>query len=264
LEVKKMGAHQSENAGGFLIESTGQGKSAQFSDISMTGLFNAHVATINSERQAIWQRYNIMVFANSIIFSLSLSEITEYGAETITGAAVGLVLCLIWWRTFKSGLELYELWTDNAAKFVWQGLNENANPYAISRKWRNASKGFERSSGGPVYFGGLFTIFIFALGYVALLAMEGYDQWRSLQTHAIQSSFVKPADAERPYRDKRKAGRFTIEDFQLVKGDKPSGEDDWGRRRAVARADVRRPARLLQPAPQRRTPYKAIELPGRA
>jgi hypothetical protein len=71
---------ETTEAGGFLIEGTGQPKTAQLSDISMTGLFNAHVATINSERQAIWQRYNIMVFANSIIFAFSVSEITAYGA----------------------------------------------------------------------------------------------------------------------------------------------------------------------------------------
>jgi hypothetical protein len=187
-----MAAQQSKTAdtGGFLIESTGQPKTAQFSDISMTGLFNAHVATINSERQAIWQRYNIMVFANSIIFSLSVSGITEYGTETITGAAVGLVLCAIWWRTFKSGLQLYELWNENAAKFAWQGLDGNVNPYAISKKWRETGRNFERAAGGPVYFGGVLTIVIFALGYVGLLVMEGYDQWQSLQNQATQSSWV--------------------------------------------------------------------------
>jgi hypothetical protein len=192
-EGKEMAAQQSETAKaeGFLIESTGQAKSAQFSDISMTGLFNAHIATINSERQAIWQRYNIMVFANSIIFSLSVSGITEYGTETITGAAVGLVLCVIWWSTFKSGLQLYELWNENAAKFAWQGLDENVNPHVISRKWRENLRGFQRTAGGPVYFGGVLTILIFALGYVGLLAMEGYDQWQALQHQAAQSSCVR-------------------------------------------------------------------------
>ena len=181
---------ETRESGRFLIESTGQPKTAQFSDISMTGLFNAHVATINSERQAIWQRYNIMVFANSIIFSLSVSGITDYGTETITGAAVGLVLCLIWWRTFKSGLQLYELWNENAAKFAWQGLDESINPYSISEKWRKEKRGGERGKGDFVSFGGLLTIVIFGLGYVGLLVSEGYDQWHSPRPHAAQPSCV--------------------------------------------------------------------------
>jgi hypothetical protein len=169
----------------------GTTKTAQFSDISMTGLFNAHVATINSERQAIWQRYNIMFFANSIIFAFSVSEITAYGAETITGAVVGLVLCVIWWRMFKSGLELYELWNENAAKFLWQGLDESANPYSISERWRKERRGVEKGKGGLVSFGGVLTIVIFGLGYVGLLVAEGYDQWQSPQPQATQNSCIK-------------------------------------------------------------------------
>jgi hypothetical protein len=163
---------------GFVVEGTGQAKTTQLSDISMTGLFNAHVATINSERQAIWQRYNIMVFANSIIFSLSISQITDYGTETITGAAVGLVLCLIWWKMFRGGLALYDFWKENAATFSWQGLGEDANPYAIEAKLRKSAASLGKANPRFVYRGGVLTIVIFGLGYVGLLVAEGYDQWR--------------------------------------------------------------------------------------
>jgi hypothetical protein len=129
-----------------------------------------------------------MIFCESIILSLSVSGITEYGTETITGAAVGLVLYVIWWRTFKSGLQLYELWNENAAKFSWRVLDENMNPYVISRKWREACRGLERATGRSVYFGGFLPLLFLALGYVGLLATEAYDQWQSLQNQATESS----------------------------------------------------------------------------
>jgi hypothetical protein len=176
--------------GGFVIEGTGQARTAQLSDISMTGLFNAHVATINSERQAIWQRYNIMVFANSIIFSLSVSQITDYGTETITGAAVGLVLCLIWWKMFRGGLALYDFWKENAATFSWQGLSEDANPYAIETKLRKGAASLGKANPKFVYRGGVLTIVIFGLGYVGLLVAEGYDQWRLAAPQTGQISCV--------------------------------------------------------------------------
>jgi hypothetical protein len=92
---------------------------------------------------------------------------------------------------FKSGLELYELWNENAAKFLWQGLDESANPYSISERWRKERRGVEKGKGGFVSFGGVLTIVIFGLGYVGLLVAEGYDQWQSPQPQATQNSCIK-------------------------------------------------------------------------
>jgi len=39
-------------------------KGERYSDISMSILFSAYASAINSERQAVWQRYNTMLFAN--------------------------------------------------------------------------------------------------------------------------------------------------------------------------------------------------------
>ena len=50
------------------IQPTAPQVTEQYSDISLTGLFNAHTAIINSERQAIWQRYNVLLLANAVIF----------------------------------------------------------------------------------------------------------------------------------------------------------------------------------------------------
>jgi hypothetical protein len=46
-----------------------------YSDMAMTELFTAHVRLFNQEVAGLWQRYNVMLLANSGIFSLEFIPI---------------------------------------------------------------------------------------------------------------------------------------------------------------------------------------------
>src|SRR2546426_319269 len=55
---------------GYNVQPTGAPDSKgnpQYTDISLTALFNAHISMINTQRQTIWQRFTSMILANSII-----------------------------------------------------------------------------------------------------------------------------------------------------------------------------------------------------
>ena len=135
-----------------------------YSDIAMTGLFNAYVSTINSERQVIWHRYNIMLIANSIIFGFLVRAGTGVPPfrDTVFGVIVGWVLCFVWWRMFSDGIDLFGRWNKNAARFSWPEVERERNPYVISEAWRGNTKG------RGIYWGALATICLFALGYAVL------------------------------------------------------------------------------------------------
>lgn len=67
----------------------------QFSEVAVTALFNAHIATRNSERQAIWQRYNAMFLVNSIVIGV-LSRETLNFLESIIDISFGICICILW------------------------------------------------------------------------------------------------------------------------------------------------------------------------
>lgn len=150
---------QSESAG-HNIRPTGNPVSGQYSDIAFTSLFNAHVAIINSERQAIWQRYSAMIIANSIVLALaSLAQLPSEQKVLFT-LILGLPLCSIWYFMTVSGYRLFLMEVRRAQEFIWVGLGEKINPFTVALEYERGKPG------GFIFRASLFVIAWFVLGYL--------------------------------------------------------------------------------------------------
>lgn len=138
-------------------------KGERYSDISMSTLFNAYASVINSERQAVWQRYNTMLFANSVFLGFLLGGGAQSFPDIAIGSAFGLFLSILWLLSFESGMSLFTRLNATAARFTWEGLERERNPFVVAETWRGNTRR------RWIYRGGLFTILVFIAGYVVLL-----------------------------------------------------------------------------------------------
>lgn len=147
------------------IRPTGLPVSDNYSDIALTGLLNVHASQINSERQTFWQRYNVMLIANSVIFGF-LAGGTLTTTEIIYGVTLGLVLCVAWFIILVSGWRLFLTRRDRALRFSWTHLDPEANPL-------EPGIAYERGiPGGWIYIMARFVIFVFMTGQVLLLVRQ--------------------------------------------------------------------------------------------
>jgi hypothetical protein len=153
----------SVSAQSILVHPKGDPNEAHHTDIAMAGLFNAHVATINSERLAIWQRYNAMLLANAIVFGFLARQGSLKTLEVLFGTLFGVVLCVCWLVLTVSAWNLFNLWYTNARRFSWPKLDEGANPLEVAVPW------YQGTTGGWIYRIAIITIFLFMLGYLFLL-----------------------------------------------------------------------------------------------
>jgi hypothetical protein len=99
--------------------------------LTVASLLNAHIATINSERQALWLRFTAMLLANALLygFSLQLQAPTTLQAAFVAG--FGWALCLAWLVLTVSSFRLFSLQIDAASQFAQpqlEGIDEYANP----------------------------------------------------------------------------------------------------------------------------------------
>jgi hypothetical protein len=91
------------------VPQTGSAISTNYSDIAMTNLFISYVHLINSERQAIWQRYQAMLLGNSIILGLVVRTGGISSHELIAATVLGLALCTAWLVMTKSRWKLFRM-----------------------------------------------------------------------------------------------------------------------------------------------------------
>jgi hypothetical protein len=146
------------------IHGTAPAVTHQSSDIALTGLFNAHMALINSERQAIWQRFTAMLIGNSIILNF-LAAGPSPGRpwyEVIIGAWFGIVLCVCWWRLSKAGWKYIGTLQATANRLQWDKNAPWLNPFHQLFEW-------EKSRREPIYFWTRIAIAIFMLLYVLII-----------------------------------------------------------------------------------------------
>jgi hypothetical protein len=139
----------------FKVVPTGQPASNQYSDISMTALFSSHVAMLNSERQAIWQRYSAMLVANSFFLAFLDRQQPRFGA------LIGLLLCAAWAITTCSGYRLFFRQITGMEAFGWLGDPPPVNPIDVSADYV--------SKGDWIYRMAIFVIALFAVAYVKFL-----------------------------------------------------------------------------------------------
>ena len=138
-------ASQDQWQGKYPVFPTSSEKSNYYSEEALTALFSAHVDVINSERETIWQRYNIMLAANTGVAGfLGISNEPIHWVRVIIGVLFGLFLCYIWWSLTKAGWDTFDDSCREAIKFAWRAFDEDGtkeityikelNPIAI--QWR--------------------------------------------------------------------------------------------------------------------------------
>jgi hypothetical protein len=98
-----------------------------YSDDALTALFNAHIALANNEEQTTWQRYNIMLVANSIIIGSYLQNKELFYINEIVLSLFGLLLCVAWYSIHNSGRSYHARWMQLSRRFHWISIND-ANP----------------------------------------------------------------------------------------------------------------------------------------
>lgn len=135
----------------------------QYSDIALMGLFNSHISIINSERQAIWQRYNTMLLGNTIVFGFLAGAQQRTTLEVCFGTFFGLLLCAAWLVLTVSGWILFTMRVDVAGRFSWPTLDKEANPILTGFRYRSGTKG------GWIYRMAVFVIVLFIVGYTFLV-----------------------------------------------------------------------------------------------
>jgi hypothetical protein len=97
-----------------------------YSDMAMTELFTAHVRLFNQEVAGLWQRYNVMLLANSAIFSFFAMREHYSNQEVLIILALGLALCTAWGFIPWTGSTYQSIWIDAAQRFNW-GENDTEN-----------------------------------------------------------------------------------------------------------------------------------------
>jgi hypothetical protein len=71
-------------------------------DIAATAIYNTTVSIINSERTVVWQRYQALLLANSIVFGfMGRGDLST--AYVLIAGVLGLMLCLCWWHLTNDG-----------------------------------------------------------------------------------------------------------------------------------------------------------------
>jgi hypothetical protein len=105
-------------------------------NMTVASLLNAHIATINSERQALWLRYTLILLANALLYGSFIQ--LEAPTTLQVGFAVGFgwALCAAWLVFTVSGFRLFILQLDAASAFAkpqLEAIHEFANPVNLHR-----------------------------------------------------------------------------------------------------------------------------------
>jgi hypothetical protein len=144
---------------------------SQAVDLVITSLVNAHVSIINTERQALWQRYSAMLLANAVLLGFFTQLQPPTRLQVYFASGFGLVLCLAWLVLTVHGFRLFLMRLDLSSRFAWSelsALDEYANPITIGIDWVGGPRG------GWMFRKALIVIGLFMLAYTFLLAHHFY------------------------------------------------------------------------------------------
>lgn len=142
------------------VKPTGNKGGAVYTDTALTNVFIAHVTLLNSERQTIWQRYNVMLLANSLVITFLTR--TDSALETLFGVIFGLVLCCVWFEISKEGWKVFKMYEEAGMRFYWTEFAESVNPLKVHGEYEGTQ------SGGNIFKFALDVIWIFIGAYILL------------------------------------------------------------------------------------------------
>jgi hypothetical protein len=105
-------------------------------NITIASLLNAHIATINSERQALWLGYTLILLANAFLYGFFLQLQAPTTLQVGFAAGFGWALCVAWLVFTVSSFRLFIQQLDAARAFAkpqLEAIHEFANPVSLYR-----------------------------------------------------------------------------------------------------------------------------------
>jgi hypothetical protein len=142
---------------------------APHADMVIASLLNAHISTINSEQQAIWQRYTAMLLANTVVFGVFTQVQAPTTPQVYFVSGFGVALCVAWLVSTISGFRWFSRRLEASKRFAWPALTAieaYANPVNIGTDWAQGRRWIARMA--------VFVIGLFILAYAFLLAHHLY------------------------------------------------------------------------------------------
>jgi hypothetical protein len=152
--------------------------------LTIASLLNAHIATINSERQGLWLRFTAMLLANALLFGFFLQLQAPTTLQALLAAGFGWALCMTWLILTISSFDLLILQLEAAgtfAKLELATISKYANPVNIELDAEPFLIGFELRRARRNQWQFLTTVFII------VLFMLAYAFWL---THHIYYIFI--------------------------------------------------------------------------
>src|SRR5947209_3488250 len=98
-------------------------------------LFNAAIDLMKSEAQLVWNRYNAMLTANSLIALILGAMFTRSDRSRadlvmiLLASLFGVALSTIWYTLTKHGWALSHKWADEARQYTWPGQRNPIEVY---------------------------------------------------------------------------------------------------------------------------------------
>jgi len=139
----------------------------------MTGLFAAHVGNINAGKTLIWQRYNVLLAANTLLLGFVATRIPTRPLHGLCYCALGVALCCCWFVVSLAGWNHNLRYVQIASRFAWDqtklGTSMDPNPLsksyfpAVQRVW--GVDGWKRDA---IFVGAMIVILLFALAHISL------------------------------------------------------------------------------------------------
>ena len=99
-------------------------------DATLCNLFNIHIDTINTEKNLIWQRYGVMLLANTIFLGFLIQNRLS-PLVAILMCFIGIALCIFWIAITWYAWDFLNRYLDYVNKFRWEGYE---NPVSAIMK----------------------------------------------------------------------------------------------------------------------------------
>ena len=108
----------------------------EHTDEALTGVYSSNIDLINSERETIWNRYNIMLVVNTFIlgFVARTPPPNPTGwdiVESVASILFGFAMSVLWLDMTVAGWKAYEDLQEDTAEFLWPPLHFTLNPFMI-------------------------------------------------------------------------------------------------------------------------------------
>jgi hypothetical protein len=136
-----------------------------YSDVSISNMVGAMADAINAGKQLIWQRYQAMLIANSILIGLVSNTRSENSHHVL--CVLGLLLCVMWawlsWLGWKGNTERLRA----LSRIEWTKTNDALR--ILNPAHRDFAPVVERGlTRDWIFLGSMGVVAVFGIGYLCI------------------------------------------------------------------------------------------------